>query len=154
MNLVYPYLREPLFALAAAAAVISIVFFLVVAYRIGRHVGRTETRAGQDALLRAERKDAVKRSRAVLGGQFGEQLAPFFPGFPCNPGDVRFLGKPVDFIGFPGAAEGEKITEILFIEVKTGTAGLSKREREIRDAIQHGRVRYVEYNPGITDSPL
>ena len=46
------------------------------------------------------RKDAVNRSRAVLTGQILEQVAPYLPNFPCNPEDAKFLGRPVDFIGF------------------------------------------------------
>lgn len=92
-----------------------------------------------------ERKDAVARSRAVLGGQFAEQIAPFLPGFPCNPGDVKFIGKPVDFVAFPGSAEGRKIEEVVFIEVKTGESKLSNREKEIRQAVENKKVRYVVY---------
>ena len=47
-----------------------------------------------------ERKDAINRSRAVLSGQMLEQVAPFLPDFPCNPADVRFVGKPIDFVAF------------------------------------------------------
>ncbi|MBQ2206858.1 MAG: Holliday junction resolvase, partial [Treponema sp.] len=85
------------------------------------------------------------RSRAVLGGQAGEQVAPFLPHFPCNPADARFIGKPVDFIAFPGAAEGKALEEILLIEVKSGDSQLSTRERQIRDAVKDGRVRYIQY---------
>ena len=93
----------------------------------------------------AERADAVKKSRAVLGGLAGEQVAPFLPGFPCNPADARFVGKPVDFVAFPGAADGGEIKEVLLIEVKSGEASLSKREREIKACVQEGRLRFVEY---------
>ena len=91
------------------------------------------------------RSDAIKRSRSVIGGQLAEQVAPFLPGFPCNPGDARFIGKPVDFIAFPGMTEGERVKEVLLIEVKTGKSALSGREKEIRQAVAEGRVRYVEY---------
>lgn len=91
------------------------------------------------------RKDAVNRSRSIIGGQVSEQLAPFFPNFPCNPGDVRFVGKPIDFVGFPGASDGKPIEEVLIIEVKTGKSQLNQREKEIKDAIDNGRVRYVVY---------
>ena len=67
------------------------------------------------------------------------------PGFPCNPGDVKFLGKPVDFVAFPGSAEGRKIEEVVFIEVKTGESKLSNREKEIRQAVENKKVRYVVY---------
>ncbi len=91
------------------------------------------------------RKETLKRSRAVLGGLAGEQVAPYLPGFPCNPADVRFIGKPIDYLGFAGASEGNEIKEILFIEVKTGQSQLSEREREIKNLVQKGKVRYVEY---------
>jgi len=91
------------------------------------------------------RKDAVKRSRAVIGGQVVEQVAPYLPGFPCSPADAKFIGKPVDFIAFPGLSENDTVKEVLLIEVKTGQSALSSREREIKRAVKEGRVRYVEY---------
>ena len=91
------------------------------------------------------RKDAVKRSKAVINGQVAEQIAPFLPDFPANPSDARFIGKPVDFIVFSGLSENEKIGEILFVEVKTGKSLLSEREKEVKKAIEQRKVRYVEY---------
>ena len=91
------------------------------------------------------RQDAVKRSGAVKGGQIAEQLAPFLPNFPCNPADAHFLGQPVDYIAFPGLCEKNTVDEILLIEVKTNTSQLSSREKEIREAVKSGRIRYVEY---------
>ena len=91
------------------------------------------------------RKDAVKRSKAVISGQVTEQIAPFLPDFPANPSDARFIGKPVDFIVFSGLSENEKIDEILFVEVKTGKSLLSEREKEVKKAIEQRKVRYVEY---------
>lgn len=92
-----------------------------------------------------DRKDAINRSRAVLSGQMLEQVAPFLPDFPCNPADVRFVGKPIDFVAFPGAVDNKPISEILFIEVKSGNSVLSEREKEIKNAVLKGKVRYVEY---------
>lgn len=92
-----------------------------------------------------DRKDAINRSRAVLSGQMLEQVAPFLPDFPCNPADVRFVGKPIDFVAFPGAVDNKPISEILLIEVKSGNSVLSEREKEIKNAVQKGKVRYVEY---------
>lgn len=91
------------------------------------------------------RKDAVKRSKAVIGGQVAEQIAPFLPDFPANPSDARFIGKPVDFIVFSGLSETEKIDEIIFVEVKTGKSALNEREKEVKKAVEKGNVRYVEY---------
>lgn len=91
------------------------------------------------------RGDAVKRSRAVLNGQLTEQIAPFLPNFPCKPCDAQFLGKPVDFVAFTGLSDSDAVEEILFIEVKTGTSALTAREKQVRKAVEEGRVRYVEY---------
>ena len=125
-------------------SVLTVLLFIGVFF-IGKSAGRRVERRMNEENISCIRNDAVKRSRAVLGGQMVEQIAPFLPGFPCNPADVRFVGKPVDFVGFPGAAEGKSVEEILFIEVKSGSSVLSKREREIKNAVNTGHVRYVEY---------
>lgn len=91
------------------------------------------------------RKDAIKRSKAVIGGQVAEQIAPLLPDFPSPLADARFIGKPVDFIAFPGLEESDKVKEILLIEVKTGNSALSEREKEVRRAVEEGRVKYKEY---------
>lgn len=114
-------------------------------FAVGIVLGRIFQKLKDKSMIRKNRQDAVKKSRAVIGGQVAEQLAPYLPGFPCNPGDVCFIGKPVDFIAFPGLAEGKEISEIVLIEVKTGQSKLNGHERQIREAVQKGRVRYVEY---------
>ena len=118
-------------------------------------MGMLIQKARLHSIIKKERADAVKKSRAVLGGQFGEQLAPYLPGFPCNPGDVQFLGSPVDYVAFPGYAKGKEIKDVVFIEVKSGQSTLNTRERQIRDAVKAGRVHYVEYRlPQVDTEPL
>ena len=95
--------------------------------------------------LKKVRQDAVKRSGAVKGGQLAEQLAPFLPEFPCDPADARFIGKPVDFVAFPGLSETGQADEVLLIEVKTGSSQLNSHEKGIKEAVRTGHVRYVEY---------
>ncbi len=123
----------------------TFVIFIFLAILIGFLIGRIVQRIKDSSSLKKERKDAIKRSRAVISGQFSEQLAPYLPDFPCNPGDVRFVGKPVDYVGFVGSADGKEITEVLLIEVKTGNSKLNDREKQIKYAVEHGKVRYVEY---------
>lgn len=89
------------------------------------------------------RQDAVQRSQAVTVGKVSEQLLPYLPGFRFNPKDARFLGSPVDLVVFDGLAEGD-LRGIWFLEVKTGNAVLSARERQIRDAILEKRVGWDE----------
>jgi len=138
---------------AAAVVVLMAVVFLVIGLRLGRRSGRLEAERAFKAGDAASRDDAVRRSRAVLAGQIGEQLAPWLPGFPCDAADVRFVGKPVDFVAFPGASTGSP-REVVFIEVKAGDAKLSAPERALRQAVLEGRVRWVEYRaPVATKQP-
>jgi predicted Holliday junction resolvase-like endonuclease len=89
------------------------------------------------------RQDAVQRSQAVIAGRVHEQLIPYLPAFPFNPKDVRFLGSPVDLVVFDGLADG-RLRRVVFLEVKTGGAGLTSRERSVRDVIQAREVEWAE----------
>ena len=91
------------------------------------------------------RKDAVRRSKAVISGQVVEQLAPLLPDFPCDLKDAKFLGQPIDYVAFVSDKKTNLIDEVLFIEVKTGGSTLSPREKSLKKAVQQGRVRYVEW---------
>jgi len=86
---------------------------------------------------------AISRSRSVLGGKFAEQLAPFLPDFPGDPTEARFLGSPVDLVVFPGLATGEP-REIIFVEVKTGSARPNAVQRRLEKLVAEGRVRWKE----------
>jgi predicted Holliday junction resolvase-like endonuclease len=96
---------------------------------------------------RRVRDDAVQRSLAVTAGKVHEQLIPYLPAFPYNPKDARFLGSPVDLVVFDGLAEG-RVRRIVFVEVKTGGAGLTGRERMVREAVRGGEVEWVEMRVG------
>jgi predicted Holliday junction resolvase-like endonuclease len=93
---------------------------------------------------RAIRRDAVRRSLAVTGGKVHEQLVPHLPGFEFDPRDARFLGAPVDYVVFEGLADG-RVDRVVFLEVKTGRGTLNGRERQVRDAIEAGRVAWAEW---------
>jgi len=124
----------------------SVLFLagLLLGLLAGRRLGKSSAERDLDGRIGAERLDAVKRSRAVVGGQVAEQLAPFLPDFPVDPGTARFVGRPVDYVCFPGAVPG-RVDEIVFVEVKTGSSELSPAERDIRNAISDGRFRWIEY---------
>jgi predicted Holliday junction resolvase-like endonuclease len=96
---------------------------------------------------RAVRRDAVLRSEAVTVGKVAEQLVPFFPEFHFNPRDARFLGAPVDLVVFDGLAEG-RVRRVVFIEVKTRGGRLTPRERLVREAVEAGRVEWLELRAG------
>src|SRR5205823_14754252 len=88
------------------------------------------------------REDAVQRSLAVTVGKVHEQLVPYLPEFGFNPKDVRFLGSPVDLVVFDGLAAGA-VRRVVFLEVKTGGAPLTARERQVRDVIEAREVAWA-----------
>lgn len=92
--------------------------------------------------LRRARKDAIAGSRATLYGQLSEQLVPLLPEFDYALEDARFLGAPVDYLVFDGYGDPDAEVSVIFVEVKTGNARLSRGERRIRDAVRAGRVRF------------
>ncbi len=89
------------------------------------------------------RRDAIEKSKNVIKGRVMEHFAPFFPSFPYNPRDARFIGSPIDLIVFDGLSDGY-VREIVFVEVKSGTSNLSLKERLVRDAVEAKRVRWLE----------
>jgi predicted Holliday junction resolvase-like endonuclease len=114
---------------------------LAIAFAAGALVASIATALALFRRAAGIRRRALGQSRAVLRGQVSEQLVPLLPDFPWDPADARFLGQPVDYLVFDGlAADGD--VELVFVEVKTGGARLSTRERAIRDAIDAGRVRF------------
>lgn len=150
-NMSFTYLKnifEFLLQDRTASLLLCVLFLFAIAFSffLGRIFSHIEFESKLKKRISSERADAIKQSRSVLGGLAGEQVAPFLPGFPCNPADARFIGKPVDFVAFCGAAQEDKINEILFVEVKSGEATLSRREKEIRECVEHGRVRFEVYN--------
>jgi len=92
--------------------------------------------------IRSERKDAIARSTSVVKGKVAEQLVPFLKDFNFNPRDCRFIGGPVDLLVFEGLTEGD-LERVVLIEVKTGGSRLSKRERQIRDAVRNGEFAFL-----------
>jgi predicted Holliday junction resolvase-like endonuclease len=121
---------------------IAVIVFMIIGYLAGRFVEKKSWEGEVDSI----RQDAVKRSRSVLTGTFSEQIAPYLPGFRYSPTEIRFIGKPVDFIVFEGM-DGKEVNKITFVEVKSGKADLNPVERSLRDAIQAGKVGWEIYRP-------
>ncbi len=128
--------------------IILVFFILVFGILIGYFIGNKITKIQRDKYWEAElpmhRKDAILRSRAVLSGQFSEQLAPFLPDFNFNPTECKFLGKPIDFIVFKGG-DDKRINEVVFVEVKSGKSKLSATEKSLKETIENKNVKWEEY---------
>jgi predicted Holliday junction resolvase-like endonuclease len=127
--------------------IILIVIFLiglVIAYWLGQRNAKFKRDKYWEGELPNYRKDAIMKSRAVLGGHFSENLAPYLPNFPFLPTECRFVGKPIDFLVFQGMDE-KNINKVSFVEVKSGKAKLSAQEKNLKEAIEKKRVEWVEY---------
>jgi predicted Holliday junction resolvase-like endonuclease len=127
--------------------VIVIVFLLaiVISYFIGFRSGAfNKHKEWEQVLMPEHRKDAIERSRSVIGGHFSENLAPYLPDFPYLPTECRFLGKPTDFIVFKGMDEKD-INEVVFVEVKSGKSKLNSQERKLKETIDKKKVKFEEY---------
>ncbi len=88
--------------------------------------------------------NALKRSKQVRIGLSEENLLLYNENFKYDGGDFRALGSPIDGVVFPGAVNDE-ITEIVLIEVKTGNSRLSKRQKQIKELVKAGKVRFEEF---------
>ena len=93
---------------------------------------------------KAIREDAYTRSRAVSFGKTIEHYVPFMEDFPVKPGDVQFFGKPIDYIAFSDRGS-KKNCSVHFIEVKSGKSGLNNHQKNIKTAIQEGRIHWHEF---------
>ena len=130
------------FILLLVAAFLFLLAGLIIGFRQVRVKERAEWESHK---MEGIVKSRLKQSRAVLGGLVSEQLSPLLPGFPFDPGDCRFIGKPVDFIVFKGMNE-KNINEVIFLEVKSGKhPSLNDQEKRLKEAVQDGRVSWAEY---------
>jgi predicted Holliday junction resolvase-like endonuclease len=120
--------------------IILVILTAVIFFLIGKLLAERDL----DRRMQVEREDAVKRSRAVIGGLFSEQFAPYMPGFRYKPTEAKFLGKPTDFIVFEGLDEKE-IRSVVFVEIKSGNSKLSPTEKTLKSAIDSGKVRFETY---------
>ncbi len=113
-------------------------------------------REHEEQLVEA-RKRSVNTSRAVLKGKMAEQFAPLFPAFDYLPSDAKFLGDPVDYVVFSGYSEYREgladveDIEVIFIDIKSGQARLSRGQQAIAQAIVEGRVRFETVRIDIED---
>ena len=128
--------------------VVVVAVLGTVIHRLRNKIKRLRT----EAITIAEyfEKEKVKihenskfRSAAANWGFTIENFVPFIDTFPIPSEDVNFLGKPIDFVGFTNTGSATKC-EVHFIEVKSGSAFLSQKQKNIKKAIQEGRVKWHE----------
>ncbi len=118
-------------AVAAAVLLAALLGFLIGRLARHRHIS-------------AERKDAIKRSGAVILGAVYEKVLPFLPDFPYAPKDMVFIGKGFDYLVLDGLSEGT-LRKIVFLEVKSGGSRLNANEKMISAVVQDGPIEWEEY---------
>ena len=135
--------------LILAVACIALGFMVVIQ---GNHLKGEITKlklelAEKDAAHIVEKakvkKDSTFRSSAVNWGKSIEHFVPFMTKFPLPPEDVVFIGMPIDYVGFTDTASKTKCA-VHFVEVKSGKSILMGKQRNIKRAIQEGRVHWHE----------
>jgi predicted Holliday junction resolvase-like endonuclease len=90
---------------------------------------------------------ALKSSRNTIRGKVSEEIIPLLPDFPYKIEDCKFFGMPADYIIFDGMNEfrdgnKEKEISIIFTDIKYNTAVLSPVQKQIKKAIEEGRVSW------------
>lgn len=109
------------------------------------------------AELEAKYKEKNKRSndvaRTVLRGQLLESFVPIREATiqDLNSFDFRPFGDFCDFIvidGYTDVKDGvaEEIKRVIFMEVKSGNAKMSKHQEAVKEAIAHGKVEWQVIN--------
>ncbi|MEK6908783.1 MAG: Holliday junction resolvase-like protein [Nanoarchaeota archaeon] len=124
--------------------IIIVLVAVIIGYLIGHALASWKRNRYWESQIDFHRQDAISRSRAVLAGNFSEQLAPYLPNFPFKPTECKFIGKPVDFIVFHGLDE-KNVTGVSFVEVKSGKSKLSGTEKSVKEAIENKNVEWVDY---------
>jgi predicted Holliday junction resolvase-like endonuclease len=93
--------------------------------------------------IKKARKDSTFRSSAVNWGKTIEHFVPFMTKFPVPAEDVVFVGMPIDYVGFT-STDSKTDCKVHFIEVKSGNSSLSTKQKNIKKAIEEGRVIFHE----------
>ena len=78
-----------------------------------------------------------KKSSEINTGLIAEKLVPFLENFDHNPKDATFCGNPIDYVIFGP----DKVT---IMEIKTGNARLTKKQRHIKSLVKNGDVVWEE----------
>jgi predicted Holliday junction resolvase-like endonuclease len=102
--------------------------------------------------LREQRRQARERSErgavSVNLGKILEKIAPVFEGFQYKPRDCRALFEPIDYLVFRGLSTKGRVDSLAFVEIKTGGATLNDHQKQIREAVEAGRVGWETYDIG------
>ena len=127
--------------------VVGVISLIIILYLFWKII---QIKLVQRTAIKEARKDTSVRQRSVIKGQISESIAPWSMKAVNSVSELKFLGHPIDFVGFKGL-DDEGDIDIKFIEVKTGKSRLNKNQRRIRDAVVAKRIEWVEVRVKDTD---
>jgi predicted Holliday junction resolvase-like endonuclease len=85
---------------------------------------------------------AAKKSLEVNVGKTIEEVVSVLPAFPYHRNDCRSLLDPIDYMGFDDLSKDGKVSKIHFVEVKTGASRLNDHQKQIKKAVENGKLEY------------
>ncbi len=99
--------------------------------------------------LREREKEISRGSKikatAVNIGFILERIAPCMKDFCFEKNDCRSLFDPIDYVIFEGLTKKGTVNKILFVDIKTGKANLTGKQKEIRDLVEDKKVTWDTY---------
>lgn len=101
------------------------------------------------AELKALKERGTKKSEVgALSTNFGfimERIAPTLPTFRFKHNDCRSLFDPIDYVIFEGLTVAGSVEKIYFVDIKTGAARLSKKQKEIKNVVNDKKVKFKKF---------
>ncbi|MFH1637559.1 MAG: Holliday junction resolvase-like protein [Candidatus Woesearchaeota archaeon] len=88
---------------------------------------------------------AAKKSVAINFGKIVEKVAPALKGFPMHKNDCRPIMEPIDYIVFSGLTKKGIVDKLAFIDIKTGSSQLNVHEKQVKEAVEKGKVEVETY---------
>ena len=86
-------------------------------------------------------------AKAINLGFLLERLAPTLAGFTFNKNDCRSMFDPIDYVIFEGLSEKQKVDKIVFVDIKSGGARLSPKQKKIKQVVEDKKVGFQTYKP-------
>ncbi len=127
--------------------IIGLVFLVWLMYKFGIQRGKNEKEIEWQENLGRIRREIADKQRAGIKGKLSEVFAPFLEGFPFKASECKFIGDPIDYLVFEGLDDRD-VKGVHLVEVKSGSAKLSKHQKQIKDVIDElnsGKVTFREF---------
>ena len=86
-------------------------------------------------------------AKAINLGFLLERLAPTLDDFTFNKNDCRSMFDPIDYVIFEGLNKKQRVDKIVFVDIKTGGARLTPKQRKIKQVVEEKKVEFKTYKP-------